>query len=149
MEGSLFSTPRRPLSQRPFTLTIKGLCWQPTCSREIRRKWIAVIKEGFKNPCLDLHGAKFVQTIEIYKILGVQKVYIYNTSCGPDLEKVLQYYKEEGILEVEPWPIDHFLNPSKGWNFQEHKACHTGATHGRAPTKTSLYYFPSSKVRWT
>ncbi|KAL4660780.1 glycosyltransferase family 92 protein F13G3.3-like [Arapaima gigas] len=64
---------------------------------------------------------QFVQTIEIYKILGVQKVYIYNTSCGPDLERVLQYYKEEGILEVAPWPIDHFLNPSKGWNFQEHK----------------------------
>ncbi|KAL4601532.1 hypothetical protein GN956_G25831 [Arapaima gigas] len=64
---------------------------------------------------------QFVQTIEIYKILGVQKVYIYNTSCGPDLEKVLQYYKEEGTLEVEPWPIDKYLNSSKGWKFPEHK----------------------------
>ncbi|XP_018613816.1 glycosyltransferase family 92 protein F13G3.3-like [Scleropages formosus] len=64
---------------------------------------------------------QFVQTIEVYKILGIQKVYIYNTSCGPDLEKVLHYYKEEGTLEIEPWPIDKFLNPSRGWNFNEHK----------------------------
>ncbi|XP_018613952.1 glycosyltransferase family 92 protein F13G3.3-like isoform X2 [Scleropages formosus] len=64
---------------------------------------------------------QFVQTIEVYKILGIQKVYIYNTSCGPDLEKVLHYYEEEGTLQIEPWPIDKFLNPSRGWNFNEHK----------------------------
>ncbi|KPP57218.1 hypothetical protein Z043_125081, partial [Scleropages formosus] len=64
---------------------------------------------------------QFVQTIEMYKILGIEKVYIYNTSCGPDLQKVLQYYKEEGTVEVEPWPIDQFLVSSKGWKFPERK----------------------------
>ncbi|XP_076880228.1 uncharacterized protein LOC143528398 [Brachyhypopomus gauderio] len=63
---------------------------------------------------------QFVQTMEIYKLLGVQHVVIYNTSCGPDLEKLLQHYKREGILEIVPWPIDTFLNPSKGWNFIKH-----------------------------
>ncbi|XP_076880272.1 uncharacterized protein LOC143528457 [Brachyhypopomus gauderio] len=63
---------------------------------------------------------QFVQTMEMYKLLGVQHVVIYNTSCGPDLEKLLQHYKREGILEIVPWPIDTFLNPSKGWNFSEH-----------------------------
>ncbi|XP_066569254.1 uncharacterized protein LOC136758619 [Amia ocellicauda] len=64
---------------------------------------------------------QFIQTIEVYKILGIERVLIYNTSCSPLLEKVLQYYKEEGTLEVVPWPITSFLNPSSGWNFQEHK----------------------------
>ncbi|KAJ8413771.1 hypothetical protein AAFF_G00063690 [Aldrovandia affinis] len=63
---------------------------------------------------------QFVQTIEVYKLLGIQRVVIYNTSCGPDLEKVLHYYRKEGTLEIVPWPINQFLNPSKGWNFKEH-----------------------------
>uniref|UniRef100_A0AAY5ERA3 Glycosyltransferase family 92 protein n=1 Tax=Electrophorus electricus TaxID=8005 RepID=A0AAY5ERA3_ELEEL len=63
---------------------------------------------------------QFAQTVEIYKLLGVQHIVIYNTSCGPDLEKLLQHYKREGILEIVSWPIDHFLNPSKGWDFMYH-----------------------------
>ncbi|XP_061106084.1 uncharacterized protein LOC133133849 isoform X2 [Conger conger] len=63
---------------------------------------------------------QFVQTMEVYRLLGIQRVVIYNTSCGPDLEKVLHYYSEEGMLEIVQWPIDQFLNPSKGWNFKEH-----------------------------
>ncbi|KAL4609364.1 beta-1,4-galactosyltransferase galt-1-like isoform X2 [Arapaima gigas] len=61
-----------------------------------------------------------VQTMEVYKLLGVEKVVIYNTSCGPDLEKVLLHYRDEGFLDVVSWPISNFLNPSKGWNFAEH-----------------------------
>ncbi|XP_051950033.1 beta-1,4-galactosyltransferase galt-1-like [Xyrauchen texanus] len=64
---------------------------------------------------------QFAQTIEMYKLLGIQRVVIYNTSCGPDLEKLLQHYEREGILEIVSWPIDKFLNPSSGWNFKEHK----------------------------
>lgn len=63
---------------------------------------------------------QFVQTIETYKLLGVEHVVIYNTSCGPDLEKVLRSYEEDGILEIIPWPIHHFLEPSKGWNYEFH-----------------------------
>ncbi|XP_067270771.1 uncharacterized protein [Pseudorasbora parva] len=64
---------------------------------------------------------QFAQTMEMYKLLGVQHVVIYNTSCGPDLEKLLKHYETEGTLEIVSWPIDKFLNPSPGWNFQEHK----------------------------
>ncbi|XP_055769657.1 uncharacterized protein LOC129845776 [Salvelinus fontinalis] len=62
---------------------------------------------------------QFVQTMEFYKLLGVRRVVLYLTSCGPDLEKVLQYYAEEGTLEVIGWPINHFLKPSTGWKAQE------------------------------
>ncbi|KAI5106890.1 hypothetical protein C0J45_2528, partial [Silurus meridionalis] len=68
---------------------------------------------------------QFVQTIETYKLLGVEHVVIYNNSCGPDLERVLRSYEEDGILEIIPWPIDHFLKPSKGWNHE----LHSGEVH--------------------
>ncbi|XP_043103635.1 glycosyltransferase family 92 protein [Puntigrus tetrazona] len=64
---------------------------------------------------------QFAQTIEMYKILGVQHVVVYKTACGPDLEKLLKHYETEGILEIVPWPIDQFLNPSSGWNIKKHK----------------------------
>ncbi|XP_059358751.1 glycosyltransferase family 92 protein [Carassius carassius] len=64
---------------------------------------------------------QFAQTMEMYKLLGVQHVVIYNTSSGPDLEKLLKHYEMEGILEIVPWPIDQFLNPSSGWNIKLHK----------------------------
>ncbi|KAM9486906.1 glycosyltransferase family 92 protein F13G3.3-like [Clarias gariepinus] len=63
---------------------------------------------------------QFVQTVETYKLLGVEHMIIYNTSCGPDLEKVLHIYEQDGFLEIIPWPIHHFLEPSKGWNFEQH-----------------------------
>ena len=34
---------------------------------------------------------QFVQIMEMYKILGVQRVAIYNISCGPAIEKVLKH----------------------------------------------------------
>ncbi|KAG7332279.1 hypothetical protein KOW79_004113 [Hemibagrus wyckioides] len=64
---------------------------------------------------------QFDQTMEMYKLLGVQRVVIYNTSCGPDLEKLLQHYEKAGFLEIVPWPIDQFLKPSAGWNIKFHK----------------------------
>ncbi|XP_063068014.1 uncharacterized protein LOC134459593 [Engraulis encrasicolus] len=62
------------------------------------------------------NALQFVQTMEVYKLIGIQRVVIYNTSSGPDLEKALKYYSKDGMLEVVPWPIDKFLKPSHGWN---------------------------------
>lgn len=64
---------------------------------------------------------QFAQSIEMYKLLGVQRVVIYNTSSGSDLSKLLHLYEKEGILEIVPWPIDQFLNPSAGWDSSVHK----------------------------
>uniref|UniRef100_A0A8C7S7K4 Glycosyltransferase family 92 protein n=1 Tax=Oncorhynchus mykiss TaxID=8022 RepID=A0A8C7S7K4_ONCMY len=60
------------------------------------------------------------QTLEMYKLLGVQHVVVYNTSCGPDLERLLQSYTQEGFVEVVPWPINQHMNPSNGWQPSEH-----------------------------
>ncbi|KAM4723435.1 beta-1,4-galactosyltransferase galt-1-like [Anableps anableps] len=63
---------------------------------------------------------QFAQTIEMYRLLGVNRVVIYNTSCGSDLDHLLQSYQQEGFVKVVPWPIDKHMNPSRGWLFSEH-----------------------------
>nr|XP_040054672.1 uncharacterized protein LOC120832464 [Gasterosteus aculeatus aculeatus] len=62
---------------------------------------------------------QFAQTLEMYRLLGVDRVVIYNTSCGPDLDRLLQIYSKEGFVEMVPWPIDQHLNPSPGWLFSQ------------------------------
>ncbi|XP_063172269.1 beta-1,4-galactosyltransferase galt-1-like [Candoia aspera] len=59
---------------------------------------------------------QFVQSIELYKILGAQKVMIYKNSCSPLLEQVLEYYISEGTVEIIPWPIHLYLKVSSRWH---------------------------------
>ncbi|XP_063172200.1 uncharacterized protein LOC134506098 [Candoia aspera] len=59
---------------------------------------------------------QFVQSIELYKILGAQKVMIYKNSCSPLLEQVLEYYISEGTVEIIPWPIHLYLKVSSYWH---------------------------------
>ena len=66
------------------------------------------------------NALQFVQFMEINKILGVQRVVIYNISCGPDVEKVMRHYVKEGTLEVVDWNINDFMTPSKGWQPEVH-----------------------------
>ncbi|NXP77089.1 GALT1 galactosyltransferase, partial [Ramphastos sulfuratus] len=59
---------------------------------------------------------QFIQSMEMYKILGAQKVMIYKNNCSHLMEKVLKYYMEEGIVEIIPWPIDSHLKVSTMWH---------------------------------
>ncbi|MEE6505016.1 hypothetical protein FKM82_005417 [Ascaphus truei] len=59
---------------------------------------------------------QFIQTIEMYKLLGAQRVTIYRNSCSPEMEEALQYYIKEGVVEVIPWPIQRYLRPSEAWH---------------------------------
>ncbi|KAG7244129.1 hypothetical protein INR49_004629 [Caranx melampygus] len=66
----------------------------------------------------DNFGFPFVTTDVM--LLGVDRVVIYNTSCGSDLDRLLHSYSQEGFVEMVPWPIDKHMNPSSGWLFSEH-----------------------------
>ncbi|KAG8013250.1 Beta-1 [Nibea albiflora] len=66
------------------------------------------------------NALQYAQTLELYRLLGVDRVVIYNTSCGPDLDHLLQSYSQEGFVEMVPWPIDKHMNPSHGWLFSAH-----------------------------
>ncbi|XP_061459527.1 uncharacterized protein LOC133373642 isoform X2 [Rhineura floridana] len=60
---------------------------------------------------------QFVQSIEMYKILGAQKMVIYKNKCSQLMEKVLEYYVSEGIIEIIPWPIHLYLSVSAYWHY--------------------------------
>lgn len=53
------------------------------------------------------------------RLLGVDRVVLYNTSCGTELELLLQAYSQQGFLEIVPWPIHEHLTPSHGWLFSQ------------------------------
>lgn len=58
---------------------------------------------------------QYTQTLEMYRLLGVGRVVVYNTSCGPDLDRLLKSYIQEGFVDVISWPIDHYITPSYSW----------------------------------
>ncbi|XP_078496943.1 beta-1,4-galactosyltransferase galt-1-like [Lissotriton helveticus] len=60
---------------------------------------------------------QFVQSVEMYKLLGVQKVMIYKSDCSTWMERVLHHYLSEGIVEIVPWPIASHLKVSKRWHY--------------------------------
>ncbi|XP_010131163.1 PREDICTED: UPF0392 protein F59C6.8-like [Buceros rhinoceros silvestris] len=62
---------------------------------------------------------QFVQSVEMYKILGVQKVVIYKNNCSHLMEKVLKFYMDEGTVEIIPWPINSYLRVSPKWHFMQ------------------------------
>ncbi|XP_060779328.1 beta-1,4-galactosyltransferase galt-1 isoform X3 [Neoarius graeffei] len=56
-----------------------------------------------------------VQAMEMFKILGVQKVAIYKTSCDPVTQKVLDYYVRQNFVEIIPWSVSSYIKVSRGW----------------------------------
>ncbi|KAM4696010.1 uncharacterized protein WCC33_014734 [Rhinophrynus dorsalis] len=62
---------------------------------------------------------QLIQTIEMYKLLGAQKVMIYLNNCSSRVEDVLQYYVREGTVEVIPWQIQRYLKTSRWWNHEQ------------------------------
>ncbi|XP_076146608.1 uncharacterized protein LOC143131094 [Alosa pseudoharengus] len=63
---------------------------------------------------------QFIQAMEIYRLLGAQKVVVYKSSCSPDMEEVLCYYQDNmGFVEVLPWLIGAHINVSSHWLISE------------------------------
>ncbi|XP_075691184.1 glycosyltransferase family 92 protein R07B7.12-like [Rhinoderma darwinii] len=63
---------------------------------------------------------QFIQSMEMYRILGAEKVIIYHTESSPHMKKILSYYTELKFVELIPWPITSFINVSKGWHYPDH-----------------------------
>lgn len=56
-----------------------------------------------------------VEAMEMFRLLGAQRVVIYQTNCDSDVQKVLDYYVEQGFVEVIPWTIKKHIEVSNGW----------------------------------
>ncbi|XP_053551779.1 uncharacterized protein LOC128642919 [Bombina bombina] len=63
---------------------------------------------------------QFIQAMEMYQLLGAQKVIIYHTDSSPVMKEVLSYYLNTDFLDLIPWPITSFINVSTGWHYPEH-----------------------------
>ncbi|XP_040915875.1 uncharacterized protein LOC121196806 [Toxotes jaculatrix] len=99
--------------------------WLPIRNKKTNGKEEAKLQFNFTICVSNLFGdynnvLQFAQTLEMYRLLGVDRVVIYNTSCGPDLDRLLHSYSQEGFVEMVSWPIDKHMNPSRGWLFSEH-----------------------------
>uniref|UniRef100_A0A8C5PF33 Glycosyltransferase family 92 protein n=1 Tax=Leptobrachium leishanense TaxID=445787 RepID=A0A8C5PF33_9ANUR len=80
-----------------------------------------------------------IQSLEMYKLLGAGRVTLYLNQCHQNLEKVLRYYVEEGILEVIPWPIDRFLQTSTAWQYSMNSSSQVGY-YGQTATLNDCLY---------
>ncbi|KAM4709075.1 beta-1,4-galactosyltransferase galt-1-like [Discoglossus pictus] len=60
---------------------------------------------------------QLIQSFEMYKLLGANRVTIYKNRCHESVEKVLQYYTNQGFLEVITWPIHRYLRTSDKWHY--------------------------------
>ncbi|XP_040298412.1 beta-1,4-galactosyltransferase galt-1-like isoform X1 [Bufo bufo] len=63
---------------------------------------------------------QFIQSMEMYRMLGAQKVIIYHTESSLHMQKILSYYIDLNFVELIPWPITSFINVSKGWHYPDH-----------------------------
>ncbi|XP_056394119.1 beta-1,4-galactosyltransferase galt-1-like [Hyla sarda] len=61
---------------------------------------------------------QFIQSMEMYRMLGAEKVILYYTESSPLMKDILSYYKD--FVELIPWPITSFINVSRGWHYPEH-----------------------------
>ncbi|XP_069465458.1 beta-1,4-galactosyltransferase galt-1-like [Ambystoma mexicanum] len=94
---------------------------------EIKNRYAEPFSANFTVCISALHGGfnnalQFIQTMEMYKLLGAQRVTIYKlyrNCCSDTLEEVLRYYTEEGTLEVIPWPIDLYFRVSRRWQHSD------------------------------
>ncbi|XP_077457657.1 beta-1,4-galactosyltransferase galt-1-like [Stigmatopora argus] len=108
----------------PFGQIVRNLTWMPVRNRKEPGQEEKPLPFNL-TVCISVLFAKLnnvlqaAQTLEMYRLLGVDKVVIYNTSCGPELERLLRSYSQEDFLEIIPWPIDRHLTPSRGWKFSE------------------------------
>nr|XP_015806285.2 uncharacterized protein LOC107379850 [Nothobranchius furzeri] len=56
---------------------------------------------------------QLVQSLEMLQLLGVNRVVLYKTSCSADVQRVLDSYTENGLVEVIPWSLSKYLTVSR------------------------------------
>ncbi|XP_041851069.1 uncharacterized protein LOC121646233 [Melanotaenia boesemani] len=81
---------------------------------------------------------QLVQSLEMFQLLGVNKVVVYKTNCSAETQLILDYYTHKGLLEVIPWSLSRFIKVSRNWS-PEHGP---GELHyfGQIPALTDCLY---------
>ncbi|XP_061575895.1 uncharacterized protein LOC133442030 isoform X2 [Cololabis saira] len=89
---------------------------------------------------------QLVQSLEMFQILGVNRVVVYKTNCSIETQRVLDYYTHKGLIEVIPWSLSSFLNVSRSW-LPKHGP---GELHyfGQIPALTDFLYRYMYKTKY-
>uniref|UniRef100_A0A1I8PEY1 Glycosyltransferase family 92 protein n=1 Tax=Stomoxys calcitrans TaxID=35570 RepID=A0A1I8PEY1_STOCA len=61
----------------------------------------AVCVKGLDFPYADISN-RLAEWLEMQRLLGAHKVYMYNIAIHPNVKKLLDYYEAEGFVEVRP-----------------------------------------------
>lgn len=70
-------------------------------NRPVRRERFAVCVKGLDFLYEDL-SVRLVEWLELLRLLGASKVFLYDLEVHPNITKVLNYYKNDGLVEVTP-----------------------------------------------
>ena len=50
------------------------------------------------------HIGRIIEYVELYRLLGVEKFFFYDTyNVEPVVDKLLKYYTESGVVDMRPW----------------------------------------------
>ncbi|KAK6177900.1 hypothetical protein SNE40_012772 [Patella caerulea] len=52
-----------------------------------------------------LKPSRLIEWFEMQKILGVDKILVFDLACGDDVKTVFKHYVDEGLLEVQPYSL--------------------------------------------
>ncbi|XP_037091567.1 uncharacterized protein LOC119111841 [Pollicipes pollicipes] len=66
-----------------------------------QRQDFAVCVKGLSFPDQDL-SVRLVEWLEMLRLLGARKVFLYDLEVHPNISKVLRHYQQEGLVEVTP-----------------------------------------------
>ncbi|KAG2456071.1 YSNK protein, partial [Polypterus senegalus] len=80
---------------------------------------------------------QFLQSMEMYRLLGAEKVFIYKTSCSDEVQGLLDFYSREGFAVVFNWTVDSYLNESASWKPQPGEELHY---HGQTAALNDCLY---------
>jgi hypothetical protein len=59
------------------------------------------------------NALRIAEFVEIYKILGASKFYIYDVSIGENAREILKFYESEGTVEILEWNLANFIELSE------------------------------------
>jgi hypothetical protein len=83
-----------------------------SAANEVKKNRFAVCVKGMYFPHEDL-SARMIEWVELLTILGAEKIFLYEFHVHPNVTKVLQYYVEEGKVDLTPLTLPSRLPSDK------------------------------------
>lgn len=105
-----------------------------------RKKGFAVCVKGMDFPDRSDLALKLVEWVNLLKILGADKIFVYEFQVHPDVSKVLRYFSDRGTMVVHPLTLPGASPNAPGLrNVFLRSSLHTKRLHEVLPYNDCLY----------